>query len=144
MPGGYFATKPPAELAILGDFSAMPRLVGECSANSITSFPTSPARPWEIQQLILFCQREMLGFQMVPEYFPALNSGLQVQTLSGVPLLGVTQLPLDRTLNRMIKRVMDIVGALAGVALGAVLIPLFALAAPPRVARPPLREAAAT
>jgi exopolysaccharide biosynthesis polyprenyl glycosylphosphotransferase len=127
MPGGYFATKPPAELAVLGDFSAIPRLVGECSANSvILSDVTCTAL--EIQQLILFCQREMLGFQMVPEYFPALNSGLQVQTLSGVPLLGVTQLPLDRTLNRLIKRVMDIVGALAGVALGAVLIPLFALA----------------
>ncbi len=128
MPGGYFATKPPAELAVLGDFSGIPRLVGECSANSIILSDVT-CTSLEIQQLILYCQREMLGFQMVPDFFPALNSGLQVQTLSGVPLLGVTQLPLDRTLNRLIKRVMDIVGALAGVALGAALTPLFALAA---------------
>ena len=126
MPGGYFASKPPAELAVLGDYSSIPRLVSECNASSIILSDVT-CSALEIQQLILFCQREMLGFQMVPEYFPALNSGLQVQTLSGVPLLGVSQLPLDRTLNRMIKRVMDIVGALAGACLCALLVPPFAL-----------------
>jgi len=124
MPGGAFASKPPAELAVLGDYPDLPRIIAECSADSIIlSNATCSAR--EIQHLIQFCQRETIGFQMVPEYFPALNSGLRVQTLSGVPLLGVSQLPLDRTLNRMIKRVMDIVGALAGLCIGAVLIPFF-------------------
>jgi len=126
MPGGYFALKPPAELAVLGDYSAIPRLVAECNANSIILSDIScPAR--EIQGLIGFCQREMIGFKMVPEYFPALNSGLHVQTLSGVPLLGVSQLPLDRTLNRMIKRVTDIVGAMVGLCVSALIVPPFAL-----------------
>jgi exopolysaccharide biosynthesis polyprenyl glycosylphosphotransferase len=126
MPGGHFATKPPVELAVLGDYSAIPRIVTECNANSIILSDVScPAR--EIQDLIGFCNREMIGFKMVPEYFPALNSGLQVQTLSGVPLLGVTELPLDRTLNRMVKRVLDIVGALAGLGLCALIVPPFAL-----------------
>jgi exopolysaccharide biosynthesis polyprenyl glycosylphosphotransferase len=126
MPGGYFASKPPAELAVLGDYSSIPRLVAECNANSIILSDVScPSR--EIQDLIGFCQREMIGFKMVPEYFPALNSGLQVQTLSGVPLLGVTQLPLDRTLNRMVKRVVDIFGAMIGLSISAVIVPPFAL-----------------
>src|SRR5271165_4328484 len=126
MPGGLFASKPPAELAVLGDYSAIPRLVAECNANSIILSDVScPSH--EIQDLIGFCQREMIGFKMVPEYFPALNSGLQVQTLSGVPLLGVSQLPLDRTINRMAKRVMDIVGALAGLCISALIVPPFAL-----------------
>ena len=126
MPGGSFASKPPAELAVLGDYSAIPRLVAECNANSIILSDVScPAR--EIQDLIGFCQREMIGFKMVPEYFPALNSGLHVQTLSGVPLLGVSQLPLDRTLNRMVKRVVDIVGAMVGLCISALIIPPFAL-----------------
>ncbi|HMD61314.1 MAG TPA: sugar transferase [Opitutaceae bacterium] len=126
MPGGHFAAKPPPELAVLGDYSEIPRLVVECNANSIILSDVScPAR--EIQDLIGFCQREMIGFKMVPEYFPALNSGLQVQALSGVPLLGVSELPLDRTLNRMVKRVVDIVGALAGLCISAFIIPPFAL-----------------
>jgi exopolysaccharide biosynthesis polyprenyl glycosylphosphotransferase len=126
MPGGYFAAKPPAELAVLGDYSSIPRLVAECNANSIILSDVScPAR--EIQHLIAFCQREIISFKMVPEYFPALNSGLQVQTLSGVPLLGVSQLPLDRTINRMVKRVIDIVGAMAGLLACAFIVPPFAL-----------------
>jgi exopolysaccharide biosynthesis polyprenyl glycosylphosphotransferase len=62
---------------------------------------------------------------MVPEYFPALNSGLQVQTVSGVPLLGVSELPLDRTRNRVIKRAVDIFGAIVGLALSAPIIFVF-------------------
>ena len=127
MPGGHFTSRPPAEIAVLGDFSALPRIVAECNANSlILSEVSGPAR--ESQDLIGFCQQEMLGFKMVPEYFPALNSGLQVQTLSGVPLLGVSQLPLERTLNRLLKRLIDIVGSLAGLLVCAVVVPPFALA----------------
>ncbi len=126
MPGGRFATHPPQELAVLGDYSALPRLVKECQANAIILSDVSCSSR-EIQYLITFCQREMLNFQMVPEYFPALNSGLQVQTSSGVPLLGVRELPLDRTLNRVVKRVMDVVGALLGLCACAVIVPIFAL-----------------
>jgi exopolysaccharide biosynthesis polyprenyl glycosylphosphotransferase len=124
MPGGRFAAKPPAELAVLGDYSALPQLVTECQANSIILADVSCAA-LEIQHLIKFCQREMLGFQMVPEYFPALNSGLQIQAVSGVPLLGVSQLPLDRTINRGTKRVIDVVGAIIGLILFAPVVLLF-------------------
>ena len=126
MPGGYFATKPPAEVAVLGDYSAIPQIVSECNANSvILSDVSCPSR--EIQHQISYCQREMISFRMVPEYFPALNSGLQVQTLSGVPLLGISELPLDRTINRMVKRVIDIIGSLVGLFMCAFIIPPFAL-----------------
>jgi len=126
MPGGHFAQPPPAELAVLGDYSSLPRLVKECGANAIILSEVSCSSR-EIQHLISFCQREMLNFQLVPEYFSALNSGLQVETMSGVPLLGVRELPLDRTLNRAIKRAMDIVGALVGLGLCAVIFPIFAI-----------------
>jgi exopolysaccharide biosynthesis polyprenyl glycosylphosphotransferase len=67
----------------------------------------------------------MIGFQLVPDYFPALNASLQIQTVSGVPLLGVNQLPLDRTLNRALKRTLDIVGALIGIVGSALILPWF-------------------
>jgi exopolysaccharide biosynthesis polyprenyl glycosylphosphotransferase len=124
MPGGHFAAKPPTELAVLGDYSALPQVVAECRASSIILADVScPAL--EILHLIKFCQREMIDFQMVPEYFPALNSGLQVQTVSGVPLLSVSQLPLDRTLNRGLKRLIDIAGAIVGLCLFSPIIMLF-------------------
>jgi len=127
MPEGTFASRPPAELAVLGDYFDLPSLVAECQVNSII-LSDATCSAVDIQSLISFCQREMIAFQMVPEYFPALSSGLRVQTLSGVPLLGVCQLPLDRTFNRMIKRLTDIVGALCGLMVSAVIVPSFACA----------------
>jgi exopolysaccharide biosynthesis polyprenyl glycosylphosphotransferase len=126
MPGGYFAAKPPAELAVLGDYSAIPTLVAECNANSIILSDVS-CPPLEIQHLIGFCQRELINFRMVPGYFPALKSGLQIQTLSGVPLLGVSQLPLDRTINRLVKRVIDVLGAIVGLCVSSLIVPAFAV-----------------
>jgi lipopolysaccharide/colanic/teichoic acid biosynthesis glycosyltransferase len=69
----------------------------------------------------------MIGFQLVPDYFPALGSGLQVQKLSGVPLLSVCQLPLDRTMNRATKRTIDIVGSIIGLGLSALVVPWFCI-----------------
>jgi exopolysaccharide biosynthesis polyprenyl glycosylphosphotransferase len=108
----------------LGEFSALPELVAECQASSIiladVSLPAS-----DIQNLIAFTQRELLGFQMIPDYFPALNSGLQVQTISGVSLLGVSKLPLDSMINRMMKRLIDIIGAAFGILVTSPIVLLF-------------------
>jgi exopolysaccharide biosynthesis polyprenyl glycosylphosphotransferase len=126
MPGGRFASPPPAEVPVLGDYSDLPELIKKCGAHSvILSEVTCSAR--EIQHLVSFCQRELVGFKMIPEYFPALHSGLQVQTVSGVPLLSVSQLPLDRMLNRAAKRAIDIAGGTVGLLLSALIIPWFCL-----------------
>jgi exopolysaccharide biosynthesis polyprenyl glycosylphosphotransferase len=126
MPGGTFAQTPPSELAILGEYRDLPKIIRDCRIDSViladVSCPSS-----EIQRLVGYCQRELLVFQMVPEYFPALNSGLQVQTVSGVPLLGVSQLPLDRTLNRVLKRGIDIAGALVGLLISSLIVPWFCM-----------------
>lgn len=126
LPNGHFESDPPRELAVLGEYSALPQLAVQCGAHSILLADCSCSSS-EIQLLAKFCQREMLGFQMVPEYFPALNSGLQVQMVSGVPLLGVSMLPLDRTINRVIKRAVDVVGGMAGLVLSVPIVCLFSL-----------------
>jgi exopolysaccharide biosynthesis polyprenyl glycosylphosphotransferase len=126
LPNGHFGADPPKELAILGDYSALPQLAVQCGAHSILLADCSCSSS-EIQLLAKFCQRELLGFQMVPEYFPALNSGLQVQMVSGVPLLGVSRLPLDRTINRVIKRAVDVFGAITGLVLSTPIVCVFSL-----------------
>ena len=123
-PGGHCRAKLPLGVAVLGEFSALPELVAESEATSIILADVSlPAA--EIQKLIAFTQRELLGFQMIPDYFPALNSGLQVQTVSGVSLLGVSKLPLDSMINRMIKRVIDIIGSAFGILVTTPIVLLF-------------------
>jgi exopolysaccharide biosynthesis polyprenyl glycosylphosphotransferase len=125
-PGVRLGCKPPAEVSILGTYSQLPRLVRDCNATGIVLADLS-IRPADILRLVVYCQRQSLDFKMIPGYFPALSAGLQVRTLNGVPLLGVTQLPLDKTLNRLAKRFVDVVGALVGLVLSSPVIGFFGL-----------------
>jgi len=124
MPGGKFDQRPPRDVPVLGDYSALREIALKNKANTVVladvSFPGA-----EIEGLIRLCQADLLTFKMVPEYFPSLRSGLNVETLSGVPLLGIYRLPLDRTRNRLVKRAVDIVGAVFGLLVSAPIMAVF-------------------
>jgi exopolysaccharide biosynthesis polyprenyl glycosylphosphotransferase len=70
---------------------------------------------------------EFAQFKIIPSYFQILASGLRLETISGVPVLGVTELPLDRLENRLIKRGVDLVGGTVGLLLSLPIIAAFAI-----------------
>lgn len=125
-PGGHFSSPPPADLPVLGEYESLSETIRNHEVGRLVLADTAH-RPEEIRRLTLLCERELIGFQIILDYFQALKSGLQVQSVSGVPLLGRAQLPIDRTVNRFVKRTIDIVGALAGLAISAFIVPWFAL-----------------
>ncbi len=71
------------------------------------------------------CEREMVEFKVVPSYFQILVSGLHLETISGIPVLGVSRLPLDRIVSRATKRMIDIVGGAVGIVLSLPIIVIF-------------------
>jgi exopolysaccharide biosynthesis polyprenyl glycosylphosphotransferase len=78
-----------------------------------------------ILELADACEREMVEFKVVPSYFQILVSGLHLETISGIPVLGVSRLPLDRIVSRSIKRAIDIVGGFVGLLLSLPIIFIF-------------------
>jgi exopolysaccharide biosynthesis polyprenyl glycosylphosphotransferase len=60
------------------------------------------------------CGREFVDFKLVPNCFQVLLSGLRLESVNGMPVLGVGRLPLHYLLNNIMKRALDIVGALLG------------------------------
>jgi len=76
----------------------------------------------DILNIVNDCERNLLNFKVVPSYFQILISGLKLESMSGVPMLGISELPLDRSLNRIIKRIVDIIGACVGLFIS---IPIF-------------------
>jgi exopolysaccharide biosynthesis polyprenyl glycosylphosphotransferase len=68
----------------------------------------------EIVGLANLCEKTMVQFKVIPSYFQILVSGLHLETVSGIPILGVSRLPLDRSFNIAIKRITDIIGACVG------------------------------
>jgi exopolysaccharide biosynthesis polyprenyl glycosylphosphotransferase len=85
----------------------------------------SPAET--VFELARSCQTEMVEFKVVPSCFPALASGMHVEWVSGVPILGTDRLRMNRLPVRIEKRVLDITGAVVGLLLAGPLIGFFAL-----------------
>jgi exopolysaccharide biosynthesis polyprenyl glycosylphosphotransferase len=73
------------------------------------------------------CEKTMVSFMVIPSEFQVLLSGLDLTTIGGVPLLGVTKLPLNNPVNWALKRIIDICGASIGLILSAPVILVFAL-----------------
>jgi exopolysaccharide biosynthesis polyprenyl glycosylphosphotransferase len=81
----------------------------------------------DVLDLARMCQKEMVEFKVIPACFPALLSGMHVEWVSGVPILGIDRLRMNQLRIRMEKRALDILGAIVGLLLAGPLIGLFAL-----------------
>ena len=64
------------------------------------------------------CEKAYVEWKVVPAAFDIFLSGLRLQTLGRVPVLGVEELPINRLFYRALKRAIDIAGALAGLVVG--------------------------
>ncbi len=77
--------------------------------------------------IIQTCEKRLVRFNLVPDIFRILTSGVVMQTVNGIPLIGLDKWPLDHVLNRIRNRAFDIAGALFGLLLFSPIIALFAL-----------------
>jgi exopolysaccharide biosynthesis polyprenyl glycosylphosphotransferase len=121
-PGSQFRWKP--TVPVLGEYSDLNAIFKEQSINTVLLCDVDCVRG-EIVGLANLCERAMVSFKIIPSYFQILVSGLHLETVSGVPVLGVSQLPLDVPTNFLIKRMVDIIGATIGLILSLPLILIF-------------------
>ncbi len=73
----------------------------------------------ELLQVSDLCERLYVQFKIVPSFFRIFVSSLRLQTVSGVPVLGVEELRVTSMMNSAVKRLVDIFGALVGLSLSA-------------------------
>ncbi|HTQ31127.1 MAG TPA: sugar transferase [Opitutaceae bacterium] len=82
----------------------------------------------ETVALANLCEKEMVEFKVIPSNcFEIFLSCLHLQTVSGVPVLGVAYFPLDLPFNVLLKRALDLAGGVVGLLLSAPLIAAFGL-----------------
>jgi len=91
----------------------------------IITIPSNHGR--KIQKIVRSCRKADVRARMVPDFFQLSLHQVDVDTLAGIPLLGVRETPLGRG-PRLAKRVLDMVGAVIGLTLGAPVMVLVALA----------------
>ena len=87
--------------------------------------------PWmyhrKIMSIVRECERRQVSARIVPDLFQMSLSRVDVDDLGGVPLIGVREVGFGRE-SLLIKRGVDVVGAVTMLVLGAPLLGLIALA----------------
>lgn len=116
----------------LGRFKAMGgvhNLPGLISENDVDGVLIT--LPWmyhrKIMSIVNECNRREVEARIVPDLFQMSLSRVDVDDLGGVPLIGVQEVGFDRR-TLLMKRAIDVTGALLGLMLGAPLYALIALA----------------
>ncbi len=80
-----------------------------------------------VRELAALCEKEMIDFKVIPDFFRILLSGLKLQTISGVPILSISYSPLNKPINILLKQLIDFTGGLVGLLLSMPFIGAFGL-----------------
>ena len=82
----------------------------------------------ELRRAVEACEHAYVEWKVVPGAFDIFLSGLRLQTIGKVPVLGIEELPINRLLSRALKRAVDVVGSVVGLILGAPIMLFLAIA----------------
>jgi exopolysaccharide biosynthesis polyprenyl glycosylphosphotransferase len=114
-----------SEEMILGHLQGLESFIHDTPVDQIV-LSCSRLPHQDIVDIILLCEQNLIKFTMVPDLFQVLTGTMDVQSIDDIPLLGVSDWPLDRFWPRVLKRSEDIVGAIFGLILSAPIIAISA------------------
>jgi exopolysaccharide biosynthesis polyprenyl glycosylphosphotransferase len=80
----------------------------------------------DLQRVVETCEHAYVEWKIVPGAFDIFLSGLRLQTIGRVPVLGVEELAINRLFNRALKRAFDLVGACSGLVLSVPVVAVLA------------------
>jgi exopolysaccharide biosynthesis polyprenyl glycosylphosphotransferase len=79
-----------------------------------------------LRRITAVCEQAYVEWKVVPAAFPIFLTGLRLQTVGSIPVIGVEDLPISRLFNRAAKRLMDVLGALVGLIVSAPFVAVLA------------------
>ena len=123
-PEGAFQDPVPSHMPVMGSYESLETLLqlGVCQVVIVAD---DALKTGTLMHIAAVCEKAMVDFKLVPTCFQVLLSGLHLESVGGIPILGISRLPLHSTLNRYLKRFIDIIGGIAGLLLAAPVIALF-------------------
>ena len=125
-PEGEFQEPVPSEMPVMGRYDSLEALLqlGVCQMVIVAD---DALKTGNLVHIASLCEKEMIEFKLVPTCFQVLLSGLHLESVGGIPILGISRLPLHSTVNRYMKRSIDIIGGVFGLCMAAPVIALFSL-----------------
>lgn len=110
----------------LGTLDDIPRLIYETGIDEvIIALPSASHK--RIIDIMMLCQREGVGFRIVPDFFELSLSKVDINDMNGIPLIGIREVSIQGW-NLMIKRLLDLAVSLLVLVVTSPLIAVIALA----------------
>lgn len=69
----------------------------------------------KITNITNICEKRGIHVELIPNYYQIVSRHPSIREISGVPLIGIRNVPLEGMFNRMFKRLFDIVFSLLGI-----------------------------
>ena len=66
----------------------------------------------KLEKLVAVCEKSGVHTKFVPDYYNFISTNPYTEDLDGLPVINIRNVPLTNTLNRMIKRFIDIIGSI--------------------------------
>ena len=111
----------PALPAALGSLDNLPAVLAQHQLDVLIAARTDLPRE-QMLRVVEACEHAYVEWKVIPSSFQILLSGLRLQTIGRVPVLGVEELTVNRLFSRGLKRALDAAGALVGLVLSAPIV----------------------
>ncbi len=125
-PAGFGKHQPDGSVPVAGRYAELRRILAHEDIDAVLVSDMNLTHE-ELVGMSILCEKELVDFKIVPNCFQILLSGLSLENISGVPVLGVSRLPLHSSFKQYLKRTVDVCGALIGLMLSAPVIAFFGL-----------------
>jgi exopolysaccharide biosynthesis polyprenyl glycosylphosphotransferase len=120
-----FEVEPPDEIPVLGSYEGL-RAILRASGADVVLVVDGTLDRHQMLELAETCGREFVDFKIVPSCFQILVSGLQLESIHGLPVLGIGKMPLHHAFNNAGKRAVDILGSMLGIVIFLPVMAVFA------------------
>ncbi|MEO6876248.1 MAG: sugar transferase [Opitutaceae bacterium] len=110
----------------LGPVTELDAILAREQADLLIATRLDLPRP-EVRRIVETCERAYVEWKIIPGAFDIFLSGLRLQTIGRVPVLGVEELAIHRLFNRGLKRTFDLVAATFGLIISAPIILVLAV-----------------
>ena len=104
------------DISVIGRINSLDTLL---SGNTIDEIAiTLPLAAYEkLPGIVSICEKSGVHTKFIPDYQDIIHSKPIAEDMDGLPIINIRNVPLTDPMNALLKRMMDIVGALVGIIL---------------------------
>lgn len=104
------------EIKVLGEISNLMELLAQNQLDEI-AITLGLSEYYRLEQIVALCEKSGVHTKFIPDYNNIIPTKPYTEDLLGLPVINIRYVPLTNTFNMVVKRLMDIVGALVALIL---------------------------